>query len=231
MLHCHHHTLSPQFFPLSLHHHSPSFTRTCFYKPTSLFSFSALPRPRPDLWFAQLPDPATTTAPITPPEEGGPIELPLSSPSIFATTDDPSPLQVATSVLLTGAIAVFLFRSIRRRAKRAKELRFRSSGAKKTMKEEALDSLKAMGSASIDAKKPPSPVQAFLGGISAAVIALILYKFTTTIEIALSRQTMSDNFSVGSITYLLLFVGFCLLINFGSSNNNNNQVAHATTIF
>ncbi|KAF2286067.1 hypothetical protein GH714_010144 [Hevea brasiliensis] len=93
------------------------------------------------------------------------------------------------------------------------------------MKEEALDSLKAMGSASIDAKKPASPVQAFLGGISAAVIALILYKFTTTIEIALSRQTMSDNFSVGSITYLLLFVGFCLLINFGSSNNNNNQLA------
>ncbi|XP_058001490.1 uncharacterized protein LOC110662787 isoform X2 [Hevea brasiliensis] len=202
MLHCHHHTLSPQFFPLSLHHHSPSFTRTCFYKPTSLFSFSALPRPRPDLWFAQLPDPATTTAPITPPEEGGPIELPLSSPSIFATTDDPSPLQVATSVLLTGAIAVFLFRSIRRRAKRAKELRFRSSGAKKTMKEEALDSLKAMGSASIDAKKPPSPVQAFLGGISAAVIALILYKFTTTIEIALSRQTMSDNFSLAINSFM-----------------------------
>lgn len=57
-----------------------------------------------------------------------------------------------------------------------------------------------MGSATIDAKKPPSPVQAFLGGISAAVIALILYKFTTTIEASLNRQTMSDNFSVSSIT-------------------------------
>ncbi|KAJ9129268.1 hypothetical protein P3X46_033939 [Hevea brasiliensis] len=75
---------------------------------------------------SKLPDSANhTTTSINPPEEGGTIELPLFSPSIFATTDDPSPLQVATSVLLTGAIAVFLFRSIRRRAKRAKELVFR----------------------------------------------------------------------------------------------------------
>lgn len=55
-----------------------------------------------------------------------------------------------------------------------------------------------MGSASIEAKKPPSPVQALLGGISAGVIALILYKFTITIEAALNRQTISDNFSVCS---------------------------------
>lgn len=124
MLHCHHHTLSTRFFPLSLHRRSPSLASTSFYKPTSPFSFSALPPPRPDLWLAELPDLATTVTPITPLEEGGPVELPLSSPSIFATTDDPTPLQVATSVLLTGAIAVFLFRSIRRRAKRAKELVF-----------------------------------------------------------------------------------------------------------
>lgn len=64
------------------------------------------------------------------------------------------------------------------------------------MKEEALDSLKAMSSTSIEAKSPPSPVQALLGGISAGVIAVILYKFTTTIEAALNRQTISDNFSV-----------------------------------
>lgn len=56
-----------------------------------------------------------------PPEEG-PIELPSSITDIFATSDDPSPLQTATSLLLTGAISVFLFRSLRRRAKRAKEL-------------------------------------------------------------------------------------------------------------
>lgn len=56
--------------------------------------------------------------------------------------------------------------------------------------------MKAMGTTSIPAKAPPSPVQALLGGIAAGVIALILYKFTTTIEAALNRQTLSDNFSV-----------------------------------
>ncbi|XP_027906605.1 uncharacterized protein LOC114166134 isoform X2 [Vigna unguiculata] len=74
-----------------------------------------------------------------------------------------------------------------------------SSGVK-SIKEEALDSLKAFGSASIDAKGPPSPVQTLLGGISAGVIALILYKFATTIEGALNRQTISDNYSVRQIT-------------------------------
>ncbi|XP_022871337.1 uncharacterized protein LOC111390516 [Olea europaea var. sylvestris] len=58
-----------------------------------------------------------------PPEEG-PIELSPSIPPIFSTSDDPTRLQTATSVLLTGAIAVFLFRSLRRRAKRAKETVF-----------------------------------------------------------------------------------------------------------
>lgn len=73
---------------------------------------------------------------------------------------------------------------------------FRSSG-EKSIKEEALDSLKAMGSGSVKAKEDSaSPVQALLGGISAGVIALILYKFATTIEAGLNRQTISDNFSV-----------------------------------
>lgn len=62
------------------------------------------------------------------------------------------------------------------------------------MKEEALESLKAM--TPVDKNAPPSAVQALLGGLSAGVIALILYKFTTTIEASLNRQTISDNFSV-----------------------------------
>lgn len=61
-----------------------------------------------------------------------------------------------------------------------------------------MDSLKVMASGSIESKSP-SPVQALLGGISAGVIALILYKFTTTIEASLNRQTISDNFSVCSL--------------------------------
>ncbi|CAK7324424.1 unnamed protein product [Dovyalis caffra] len=201
-LQCHNfHTLSPQIFPLS-HHHSNhrSFSLNFLLKPTTTTTLSALPRSRPDpLWLAQLPGPG----PEPELEEEGPIELLKSSPSVFATSDDPAPIQVATSVLLTGAIAVFLFRSLRRRAKRSKELKFRSSGAKKTLKEEALDSLKTIGSASIDVKKPPSPVQAFLGAISAGVIALILYKFTMTIEAALNRQTVTI---VNGLCYLATFV-------------------------
>lgn len=72
--------------------------------------------------------------------------------------------------------------------------KFRSSGVKK------LDGLKAMGSSSIKVKKaPPSPDQALLGAIIAGVIAVILYRFTTTIEATLGRQTISDNFSVCTI--------------------------------
>lgn len=70
----------------------------------------------------------------------------------------------------------------------------------KSIKEEALDSLKALGSASVDAKGPPSPVQALLGGISAGVITLILYKFATTVDAGLNRQSISDNYSVRQIT-------------------------------
>ena len=103
--------------PLSPSHNpclSPPFCSLS--RPTSLHLVSAHLRTRAEPLLAQVPD-TTTTAP-----EEGPIELPPSSSSIFATNDDPTPLQVATSVLLTGAISVFLFRSIRRRVKRAKEL-------------------------------------------------------------------------------------------------------------
>ncbi|RDX62112.1 hypothetical protein CR513_59588, partial [Mucuna pruriens] len=172
---CHHHHL---LFPLlpSLSHRKPSLS----HKPTTV---SAIPP-----WLAIASE--------------GPIELPFSStPSLFATTDEPSPIQIASSVLLTAAISVFLFRSLRRRAQRVKQSQFRSSGEKKSIKEEALDSLKAMGSASVETKEgPASPGQALLGGISAGVIALILYKFATTIEASLNRQTISDNYSVRQIT-------------------------------
>ncbi|CAH8293729.1 unnamed protein product [Eruca vesicaria subsp. sativa] len=157
--------------------------------------------------------------------EDGPIELPPSATSpfsttnsIFATSDDPSPLQLATSVMLTGAITVFLFRSIRRRAKRSKELTFRSSGAaKKSLKDEAMEKLKAMGSAPMEeGKSTPSAAQAFLGAVSAGVIAVILYKFTTTIEAGLNRQTISDNFSVRQITVTVRTIinGICYLATF-----------------
>ncbi|KAL1299563.1 hypothetical protein HN51_044114 [Arachis hypogaea] len=207
--HCHHqhqHLLLSN--PLSLFSHHNNHNPSLFF---SSSSSSSMRTPTPTLHSpAALPPPASSWSWLThlaaelttAPADQGPIELPFSSTqSIFATTDDPSPIQVASSVLLTGAVSIFLFRALRRRAKRAKELQFRSSGEKKSIKEEALDTLKAMGSSSIeDAKGPPSPVQAFLGGISAGIIALILYKFATTVEAALNRQTISDNYSVRQIT-------------------------------
>lgn len=124
--HRHHHLLCSNFLPLfSLHSSYPlsSPLRPPVILPSS--SISAVPRHgAAEPWLAsQAEEPATSFAPTEPETaaEEGPIELPFSTP-IFATTDDPTPLQVATSVLLTGAISVFLFRSIRRRAKRAKEL-------------------------------------------------------------------------------------------------------------
>ncbi|KAJ4726375.1 Transmembrane protein [Melia azedarach] len=210
MLQTHH--LPSSTFPFYLSHHPKKLN--FLLKPA--ISLSVFPRPSPvivDRWLAQAQEPTTTAATSSADPEEGPIQL---TQSIFATTDDPSPLQVSTSVLLTGAIFVFLFRSLRRRAKRAKELKFRSTGAKKSLKEEALDNLKAMGSSSIEAKAPPSPAEALLGAISAGVIALILYKFTTTVEAALNRQTVSDNFSVRQITITIRTIvnGLCYLATF-----------------
>ncbi|XVF78647.1 hypothetical protein PTKIN_Ptkin14bG0151800 [Pterospermum kingtungense] len=207
--------------PLSLPPlHNPSSSSPLFLlqKPTFFSSFSVHSKAYLGPLLAQAREPFTTISEAAE-EEEGPFELPPSSTStsVFATSDDPTPLQTATSVLLTGAIGVFLFRALRRRAKRAKELRLRSSGTKKSLKEEALSSLKAMGSAPIETKSStPSPVQALLGSIAAGVIALILYKFTTTIEAALNRQTVSDNFSVRQITITIRTIlnGLCYLATF-----------------
>ncbi|XP_017249774.1 uncharacterized protein LOC108220500 [Daucus carota subsp. sativus] len=200
MLHSHH-LLSSLHPALHSHPRIPPFSLSPpLRRPIPVFT-------RPGLCLAQ------------PNDEVGPIELPPESNSIFATDDDPTNLQVATSVLLTGAISVFLFRSIRRRVKRSKELRFRSDGVKKSIKEEALESLKAMtpaGSLEANANSPPSVAQTLLGGISAGVIALILYKFTTTVEASLNRQTLSDNFSVRQITVTIRTIinGICYLATF-----------------
>lgn len=64
--------------------------------------------------------------------------------------------------------------------------------------------LKAIRSAPIDAKSPPSVFNALFGSIYAGVIALVLYKFTLTIGATLNRQTISDNFSVCAFISSLL---------------------------
>ncbi|KAF8656286.1 hypothetical protein HU200_060761 [Digitaria exilis] len=147
-------------------------------------------------------------------EGEGPVEL--RAPTLFSTDDNPTPLQTATSLLLTGAISIFLFRSLRRRARRAKELRVRSSGVTKkpnNLTQETLEGLRMVSALPVETEKPPSPIQALLGGIAAGVIAVILYKFSTTIEAALNRQTISDSFSVRQITITIrtIITGLCYL--------------------
>ncbi|KAL9271751.1 hypothetical protein AKJ16_DCAP15389 [Drosera capensis] len=149
---------------------------------------------------------------------GGPVELSPDRPSVFETEDETaaSPVRIGASVVLFGAITFFLFRSIRRRAKRAKELKFRSSGVKKALKDEALDKLKAIGNMSVNPGSPPSPVQTLLGGLTAGVIAIVLYKFSTTVEATLSRQAISDDFSARQITITIRTIvnGLCYLATF-----------------
>ncbi|KAG4960763.1 hypothetical protein JHK87_037396 [Glycine soja] len=225
MLHsqCHHHHL---LFPFTLTHHKVKpplsiLPPLLHHKPTILHSVSASAIPP---WLAQLADAAADIDFET--EGEGPVELPFSStPSIFATADDPSPIQVASSVLLTGAVSVFLFRSLRRRAQRVKQsvttlfsLVFffipRLSERKKlyflkvvffcvfSFKKNYVGDLRLTISFWVEPllNHPTVCIQALLGGISAGVIALILYKFATTIEAGLNRQTISDNFSVRQIT-------------------------------
>lgn len=68
-----------------------------------------------------------------------------------------------------------------------------------------METLKVMAPTPVDAKSPPTPLQALWGGLTAGVIAFVLYKFTTTVEAALSRQTLSDNFSVSPSNKLTAF--------------------------
>jgi hypothetical protein len=67
-------------------------------------------------------------------------------------------------------------------------------------------------------KKKPSPDQALLGAVMAGVIAVILYKFTTNIEDALYRQTISsNNFSVCTYLFFCPFFILSFLISYNST--------------
>ncbi|PKU60113.1 uncharacterized protein LOC110094400 [Dendrobium catenatum] len=228
------HQITLHLSPLSSslrHRHSPLFP----FHASRIFislrpsALAAVSRP----WLAELPEPPSPESPIG--ETEGPVELiSSSSSSLFAIDDNPTPLQIATSVLLTGAITIFLFRSIRRRAKRAKELRVRSTGTTKVkgIKEEALDSLKAIGVGPVEAQSPPSPVQALLGGITAGVIAVILYKFTTNVEASLNRQTISDNLSVRQLTITIRTIvnGLCYLATFVFGINSIGLILYSVQL-
>ncbi|KQJ94588.1 hypothetical protein BRADI_3g11370v3 [Brachypodium distachyon] len=110
-------------------HRPPRLLLLCRQRLSLHFPVAAFARPgrRPTALRAepepQSPPPASAAASPDTTDDGGeegPVEL--RAPTLFSVDDNPTSLQVATSVLLTGAISVFLFRSLRRRARRAKEL-------------------------------------------------------------------------------------------------------------
>jgi len=110
MVHSHQHLLfSTVPFSLTSHHNHPSSPSLHFlHRPsTTSTTVSAIPSAA---WLSEL------TA-----RDFGPLELPFSAPSSLPFTDDPSTIQVAASVLLTGAMTAFFFRTVQRRIKRAKE--------------------------------------------------------------------------------------------------------------
>ncbi|KAJ3692266.1 hypothetical protein LUZ60_012616 [Juncus effusus] len=207
-----------------------------FSTPFPLRSVHFLRRRLP-LASTSTPPPNLTAPSPPPPEEAepdleGPIEInPFSTTPIFATDDNPTPIQIATSVLLTGSISVFLFRALRRRAKRLQELRVRSTGMNKAS--DAMESLKAIRETAIDPGQPPSPIQAFLGSIAAGVLCLILYKFTTTIETSLNKQTISDNISVRQITITIRTIinGICYLATFVFGINSAGLMLYSIQLF
>lgn len=135
-------------------------------------------------------------------EGGGPVELPQGLNPF--EVPNATPLQTAASVLLTGAIAVLLYRSVKRRAKRATGMKFRSSGVESVREEaksEALKSLKKLKVAQeVKVEGSPSAVQTLLGAVIAGVIAFVLYNFTTSVESTLDKQVISTNYSIRQIT-------------------------------
>ncbi|KAL7103668.1 hypothetical protein ACP275_08G193900 [Erythranthe tilingii] len=174
------------------------------FRPTNHYSLCSAHK----AWIAQLSEElaAAASSASSPPPTEGPIELSPSIPSIISAAYGSSSLQTAASVLLTGAFSLFLFRSLRRRAKLAKQARLRSSGAKTASN----NSLRKKG------KSRTSPDQAFLGAVIAAACGILLYKFTTTIEYSLNHQTLSNNYSVRQITITIRTIinGMCYLATF-----------------
>ncbi|KAL3680873.1 hypothetical protein R1sor_023829 [Riccia sorocarpa] len=136
--------------------------------------------------------------------EEGPIELPPRELDIDPLAfPEANPLQIAASFLLTGTIAVLLFRSLRRRAQRAKDRKFRSSGVEtsKSIKEDARRSAVAKLTQAPEVPvAPPSPVQTFLGAVVAGAIALVLYQVTTSVEGSFVGKPVSMNYTIRNMT-------------------------------
>lgn len=163
--------------------------------------------------------------------EEGPIELPPAEIYDPLAIPETTPLQAVASILLTGAITVLLIRAVRRRSKRAKEMKFRSTGeesAKKSIKEQAKEAAAIRGGLLTKAAPPEvegpklNPLQTLSGAVMAAIISLVLYKFTTTVEAGFSDKAVSSNYSIRNLTITVrtIITGLCYLATFVFAANS-----------
>ncbi|CAI5472041.1 unnamed protein product [Closterium sp. Yama58-4] len=138
----------------------------------------------------------------------GPIELPPVS-GVPAYLEDPwaipevSPLQSFASILLTGTIGVLLFRAIKRRASKVTESRFRSDSVEKLSSNPVVEERRrrAAEEAAEAAKRPPPTVLNTLGGaLVAGSIAIVLYKFATSVDDVFAGQTLSTTYTVRNLS-------------------------------
>lgn len=183
-------------------------------------------------------------------EKSGPIELPEDQDLFSIPTSAVSPLQSAASILLTGAIAIFLYRSLQRRAKLVRETKFRSSGleiVKEASKEGPVSTLNTDDKAN----SSPSAFQTLQGAVLAGVLALGLYKFATSVEAGFALKAVSPVYTIRQLTitvrtivsgllYLATFVfaansvgltlySLQLLFNFGSKETTIKQDSNTIT--
>ncbi|GAQ79485.1 hypothetical protein KFL_000310350 [Klebsormidium nitens] len=146
----------------------------------------------------------------------------------------------AASLALTSLIGVLLFRSARRRAKRATGVRVRSD------REEVVDLLaeaKANSLESVNPKIPSlpaskqdseasqkkNPLSVLSGAVVAGVIAAGLWLFTTKVEAVFDAQRLSTDYQIRqiSITVRTIVVGLAYLSTFVFAFNSVGLVLYA----
>lgn len=152
--------------------------------------------------------------------QDGPVEIPAEADPL--STLENSPLRPAGGLVLTFAIAFFLFRSLRKRAQRSKEMKFRSSGVERVkVHEEKKDTLSALPV--LDVKRPPpSALQTIIGAILSGGIAYLLYNFATHVEGVLARQPMPSTYTIRQLTVTIRTIinGLCYLATFVFAANS-----------
>ncbi|GJP67763.1 hypothetical protein CLOP_g24541 [Closterium sp. NIES-67] len=138
----------------------------------------------------------------------GPIEMPPAS-GVPAYLEDPwaipdvSPLQSFASILLTGTIGVLLFRALKRRANKVTESRFRSDSVERLDSNPVAEERKkkAAQAAEEAAKRAPPTVLNTLGGaLVAGSIAIVLYKFASSVDDVFAGQTLSTTYTVRNLS-------------------------------